>query len=342
MKKRQETINTSAFKNKVIVVTGASAGVGRAVVREFADKGAKIGLIARGKDGLEAAAREVEERGGKALPISVDVADYDQLEKAANQIEKELGPVDVWINNAMTSVFSPVREIRPEEFKRVTEVTYLGQVYGTMIALKRMVPSDSGCIIMVGSALGYRGIPLQSAYCGAKHGIQGFFESVRTELIHDNSNVRVNIVQLPALNTPQFDLVKSRLPKKARPMGTVFQPEVAARAIYDAAVKNKRERFVGYSTAQTILGQKLLPGFLDRYLAKTGYEGQQTQVPEDPDRENNLWAPVPGDHGAHGNFDDQSWNQSPFYKAAKNRWALTAFTAVGLGIAGWLTGFYKK
>jgi NAD(P)-dependent dehydrogenase (short-subunit alcohol dehydrogenase family) len=337
MEKTEKKGDTRAFKDKVIVVTGATAGVGRAVVREFARDGAKIAVLARGKDGRDATVQEVEELGGKAITISVDVADFAQVESAAERIEEELGAVDVWINNAMTSVFSPVREIRPEEFRRVTEVTYLGQVYGTLSALKRMLPRDRGTIILVGSALGYRGIPLQSAYCGAKHGIQGFFESLRSELIHDKSNVRLSIIQLPAMNTPQFSLVKSRLPNKAKPMGTIFQPEVAARAIYDAASRNFREKYVGYSTAQTILGNKLVPRFMDRYLASTGYKGQQTGQPEDPEREDNLWKPVAGDHGARGNFDDQAWEYSPLYKATSSRGVFwTALAAAGLGLGSLL------
>ncbi|HLR24235.1 MAG TPA: SDR family oxidoreductase [Fodinibius sp.] len=288
--------------NKVVAITGASAGLGRAIAHEFAKHGAKIGLLARGMDGLEAAEEEVKELGGQALAIHCDVSDPEQVESAADQVEAELGPIEVWINNAMVSVFSPLDQITPEEFKRVTEVTYLGQVYGTMAALKRMLPRNKGSVILAGSALAYRGIPLQSAYCGAKHGIHGFFESLRSELIHENSDVNVSMVQLPAMNTTQFGFVKSRLPNKPRPMGTIYEPEVAAKVFFEVANNEHKERevFVGFPTVQTIIGNKLIPGWLDHYLARTGYQGQQTNEPEDPNRENNLWEPIPGDHGVRG------------------------------------------
>lgn len=328
-----------SFSEKVVVVTGASAGLGRAIVREFAKHGARIGLLARGEDGLEGAKQDVEELGGKAVAIPTDVSDFSQVESAADQVEQTFGPIDIWINNAMVSVFSPFKEMQPEEFKRVTEVTYLGQVYGAKTALNKMLPRDSGRIILVGSALAYRGIPLQSAYCGAKHAIHGFFESLRSELIHDNSNIRLSMVQLPAMNTTQFELVKSRLPHKPKPMGRIYEPEVAARAIFNAAKHNEREMYVGYSTAQTILGNKLVPGWLDHYLAKKGYKGQQTDKPEDPDRKDNLWEPVPGDHGAHGNFDAKAWDLSPQLWAATHQWAAWMATATfGIGIGVLLSG----
>ncbi len=323
------------FLDKVVVVTGASAGLGRAIAREFARHGARIGLLARGLDGLNGARLDVEALGGKALTIPIDVSDASQVESAARQIEETLGPIDVWINNAMTSVFSPFKEIKPEEFKRVTEVTYLGQVYGTMAALRRMIPRDKGAIVLAGSALAYRGIPLQTAYCGAKHGIHGFFESLRSELIHDGSNIRLSMVQLPAMNTTQFGFVKSRLPRKPRPMGTIYEPEVAAKAILEAAKSGEREVFVGYSTAKTILGNKMIPGWLDGYLAKTGYDGQQTDEPEDPDRKNNLWKPVPGDHGTHGDFDALAWDFSPQLWAATHgwlAWGTVALLGAGIGL----------
>ncbi len=291
-------------KREVVVITGASAGVGRATVREFAKHGAWVALIARGIDGLEGARREVEAQGGRALVLPVDVADPQQVEAAAQQVEEQLGPIDIWINNAMASVFSPIREMTAEEFKRVTDVTYLGYVYGTLAALRRMLPRDRGTIVHVGSALAYRSIPLQAAYCAAKHAVLGFFASLRTELLHDGSNVQTTMVQMPALNTPQFGWVKSRLPHKAQPVPPIFQPEVAARAIYYAAHHPKqREYFVGFSTTKAIIGNKLVPSFADRYLARHGYEAQQHDGPEDPTRPNNLWQPVPGDHGAHGAFD---------------------------------------
>jgi NAD(P)-dependent dehydrogenase (short-subunit alcohol dehydrogenase family) len=316
---------------EVVVITGASAGVGRTTAREFARHGARIGLLARGLDGLEAARREVEEMGGRALALPTDVADADRVEAAAAEVEEKFGPIDIWINNAMTSVFSPVKEMRPEEFKRVTEVTYLGVVYGTLAALNRMLPRDRGVIVQVGSALAYRGIPLQAAYCGAKHAIHGFVETLRCELIHDKSNVRVTMVQMPALNTPQFRLVKSRLPHKAQPVPPIFQPEVAARAIRYAARHDRREMYVGMPTVEAIIGNKVAPGLLDHYLARTGYESQQTDEPADPNRPNNLWEPVPGDHGAHGAFDARSSDHSLQLWANTHRGLLAL---AGLGLAG--------
>src|SRR3954463_2855452 len=294
-------------KREVVVITGASAGAGRAAVREFARHGAWIGLVARGRDGLEGAKAEVEAAGGRALVLPVDVADAAQVEAAAEQVESKLGPIDVWVNNAMASVFSPVKEMTAEEFKRVTEVTYLGYVYGSLAALKRMLPRDRGTIVHVGSALAYRSIPLQAAYCAAKHAVLGFFASLRTELLHDGSNVKTTMVQMPALNTPQFGWVKSRLSHKAQPVPPIFQPEVAAKAIYYAAHDpDRREYYVGGSTVKAIFGNKLAPGFADRYLARTGYDSQQYDGPEDPNRPNNLWQPVSGDHGAHGDFDERA------------------------------------
>ena len=265
------------------MVTGASAGVGRATVQAFARRGARLGLIARGPDGLEATRAEVERLGGSALMFAVDVADADKVEEAAARVEEAFGPIDIWVNNAMVSVFSPVKEMTAEEFHRVTEVTYLGVVYGTLAALKRMLPRDRGSIVQVGSALAYRGIPLQAAYCGAKHAIQGFTESLRCELLHDKSNVRVTMVQLPALNTPQFGWVKSRLPRKAQPIPPIFQPEIAAEAIYFAAHHPRREFYVGWSSVTAIVTNKFFPGVLDRILAQRAYESQQYDGPEDPE-----------------------------------------------------------
>lgn len=326
-------INFSMGKSEVVVITGASAGVGRATVREFARRGASIGLIARGHDGLEAARREVEALGGKALVLQADVADHDQVEAAARQVEKKLGPIDIWINNAMASVFSPISQMTPQEFKRVTEVTYLGYVYGTLAALRRMLPRDRGTIVHVGSALAYRSIPLQAAYCAAKHAVLGFFASLRSELLHDNSNVRTVMVQMPALNTPQFGWVKSRLPRKAQPVPPIYQPEVAARAIYYAAHHPKRrEYYVGWSTIKAIIGNKLMPSLADHYLASKGYQAQQYDGAEDPNRPNNLWKPVEGDHGAHGDFDGDSHRYSLELWADTHR-SLLAVVA-GLGLAG--------
>src|SRR5690348_16456315 len=264
-----------ARKKEIVVITGASAGVGRATACEFARHGAWIGLIARGKDRLEAARREVEKLGGRAIAISCDVADAEAVEEAAEQVERELGPIDVWINNAMASVFSPVKEMEAEEYRRVTEVTYLGCVHGTLAALRRMLPRNRGRIIQVGSALAYRGIPLQSAYCAAKHAIQGFNDSLRAELLHDRSNVKLTMVQMPALNTPQFDWVKSRLPRKPQPVPPIFQPEVAAEAIVWAADHYRREWYVGGPTVLAIVGNKIAPSLGDWYLSRQGYDAQQ-------------------------------------------------------------------
>lgn len=290
------------FKNKVVVITGATGGVGRVTAWEFAKHGAKVALLARGSEQLEATKKEVESLGGQALAVECDVSDYQQVEAAAEQTENALGPIDVWVNNAMNSVFAPFRQINPDEFKRVTEVTYLGQVYGAKAALKRMSPRNSGSIVFVGSALAYRGIPLQSAYCGAKHGIQGFYDSLRTELMHDKSQIKTSMVQLPAMNTTQFGWVLNRLPNTPRPMGKVYQPEVAARAIVYAAAHNRREIFVGYPTYKAIYGNKIAAWYADCVLANTGFDGQQTDQPVGPDAQNNLWEPVHEDRGAYGGF----------------------------------------
>ena len=327
--------------SEVVVITGASAGVGRATAQRFAKEGARIGLLARGIDGLEGARRDVEKLGGKALVITVDVADADKVEAAAAQIEAELGEIDIWINNAMTSVFAPIKEMTPEEFRRVTEVTYLGYVYGTLAALKRMLPRNRGVIVQVGSALAYRGIPLQSAYCAAKHAIQGFCDSLRCELIHDNSAVRVTMLQMPALNTPQFGWVKSRLRRRAQPVPPIFQPEVAAEAIYFAAHNPKREFYVGLPSLEAIVANKIAPGFLDQYLARTGYDSQQHDGPEDPNRPNNLWQPVPGDHGAHGAFDALARNWSPQLWTSKHRTVL-ALGFLAFAISGLIALFKNK
>jgi NAD(P)-dependent dehydrogenase (short-subunit alcohol dehydrogenase family) len=312
-------------RTQVIAITGASAGVGRATVRRFAQGGARIALMARGGDGLEAARQEVERAGGKALVLPLDVADAGQVETAAARIEAELGPIDVWINNAMVSVFSPVREMTAEEFRRVTEVTYLGCVHGTLAALKRMRARDRGVIVQVGSALAYRAIPLQSAYCAAKHAVRAFTDSLRCELLHDGSRVRVTAVHLPALNTPQFRWVKSRLPRKAQPVPPIFQPEVAAEAIHFAAHHPRREFYVGLPTVKAIMANKIAPGLLDSFLAGHGYDSQQHDGAEDPKRPHNLWEPLPGDHGAHGVFDERAKNWSPQFWASKHRrWILLA------------------
>lgn len=295
---------------RVVVITGASAGLGRAIAREFGKTGAKIGLIARNEPALIAAAKEIEEYGGKGLPLPLDISDFNAVEEAAQRVEDELGPIDIWVNNAMVSVFSPVKEMQAEEYRRVTEVTYLGYVHGTLAVLKRMLERDSGVIVQVGSALAYRSIPLQSAYCASKHAIKGFSESLRCELIHDKSNVKISLVNMPALNTTQFDWVKSRLPNKPQPVPPIYQPEVGARAVVWAAEHCPREIEVGYPTLEATIGEKFIPGLLDYYLAETCYKDQQTDEPVNGNEKNNLWEPVPGDHGAHGRFNSRSKNHS--------------------------------
>ncbi|WP_405577633.1 SDR family oxidoreductase [Streptomyces sp. NBC_01190] len=328
---------------QTILITGASGGIGRSAAREFARRGDRIGLVARGQAGLEAAAREVRELGGEALVVPADVSDHKAVHAAAEEVEQRLGPIDVWVNVAFTSVFAPFTEIRPEEFQRVTEVSYLGYVNGTREALARMLPRDRGTIVQVGSALGERSIPLQSAYCGAKHAVNGFTSSIRTELMHQKSNVRVTVVQMPAVNTPQFSWVLSRLPKHPQPVPPIYQPEVAARAVVHAADHpGRKQYYVGASTVGTILGNRIAAGLLDRYLARTGYEAQQTQEPVAPDRPHNLWEPLDGegpgahDFGAHGTFDETSHDRSAqtwLSRHADLSWASAALL-LGLGIAG--------
>ncbi|MFN2438872.1 MAG: SDR family oxidoreductase [Chitinophagaceae bacterium] len=324
------------FRNKVVVITGASGGIGRATAWQFAKQGAKLALLARGLEQLEGAKREVEAYGGKALIIQCDVANADQVEAAAEQTERELGEIDVWVNNAMASVFSSFKEITLDEFKRVTEVTYLGTIYGTKAALKRMLPRDKGSIVFVGSALAYRGIPLQSAYCGAKHGIQGFYDSLRSELMHDKSNIKTCMVQLPGVNTTQLGWVLSKLPNKPKPMGKVYQPEVAAKAIVFAAAHNRREIFVGYPTFEAIVGNKIAPWLGDYVLSKNGYKGQQTDEPVEPDRKNNVWEPVLEDRGAHGTFGNIAAKKSYTLWVGMNRGIVR--TVAGLALLAIVIG----
>lgn len=326
---------------RVVVVTGASAGVGRAVARMYGRRGDRVALLARGEEGLEAAASDVREGGGTALRLSVDMADAHAVERAADRIEAELGPIDVWINDAFSSVFAPVAETSNDEFHRTTEVTYLGFVYGTKAALSRMLPRGRGTIVQVGSALAYRGIPLQAAYCGAKHAIRGFTASLRCELLHDRSPVQVTMVQLPAVNTPQFDWVLSRLPRRPQPVPPIYQPEVAARAIlYAADHPRRREYLVGWSTVATVVANRFAAGLLDRYLARTGYRSQQTDQPSRRDRPANLWQPVdvPGttDVGAHGRFDRRARRYSSQQWLSRHRRGLIAGATVAAGAAGLL------
>ncbi|MEC3998418.1 SDR family oxidoreductase [Actinacidiphila sp. DG2A-62] len=328
---------------RTIVITGASGGIGRAAAREFAARGDRIGLVARGRTGLEAAAREVRALGGQALAAPADVADAAAVHAAAEQVEERFGPIDVWVNVAFTSVFAPFTEITAEEFRRVTEVSYLGFVNGTREALARMKPRDRGVIVQVGSALGERSIPLQSAYCGAKHAVNGFTSSLRTELMHDGSNVRVTVVQMPAVNTPQFSWVRSRLPRRPQPVPPIYQPEAAARAVVNAADRPGRKQFyVGASTVATILANRVAAGLLDRYLARTGYGSQQTDAPEPAGRRDNLWHPVDDpagdaeDFGAHGVFDDRSHARSPQAWLSRHpgvTWPATAALAGAIAVA---------
>lgn len=324
--------------SRVAVVTGASAGVGRAVAEELARRGDSVALLARGQAGLDGAAEAVRSLGGTPLAVPTDVSDATAVDRAAEQVERELGEIDLWVNVASQSAFAWFWDVEPEEFAHVTAVTYLGYVYGTRAALARMRPRDRGTVVQVGSALAYRGIPLQAAYCGGKHAIQGFHDSLRAELFADRSNVRVTMVQMPALNTPQFDWVRSRLPRKARPVAPIYQPEVAARAVAWAADHpRRREYWVGASTVGTLLANAVVPGLLDRYLGRTGVASQQSKQPEDPDRRDYLFRPVDdtADHGAHGRFDSTARSSSPQTALSRHHGALAAAggVAVAAGLA---------
>ncbi len=322
---------------QTVVVTGASAGIGRATARMFARRGDRVALLARGRAGLDAAAAEVRAAGGEALPLVADMADWDQVAAAARRTEAELGPVDVWVNNAFTSAFGRFTDISPEEFRRATGSTYLGVVHGTRAALDHMLPRDRGTIVQVGSALAYRGIPLQSAYCGAKHAVQGFTESVRCELLHDRSGVRITMVQMPAVNTPQFTWLRTHLPRHARPVPPIYQPEVAARAVLHAAGHpGRREYWVGTSTALTLAANAVAPGLLDRYLARTGFDSQQTDAHPPPTGGGNLFEPADAteDHGAHGVFDDMAHGTDPQVWASRHHLG-TAAAVAGLAAAGY-------
>ncbi len=323
-------------KPEVVMITGASAGIGRATAQAFAKRGAWIGLLERNATRLEATRKEVEELGGRAIVLVADVADENAVEAAAEKLEREFGTIDIWVNNAMASVFSPIMEMKPEEFRRVTEVTYLGYVWGTLAALKRMRPRNRGTIVQVGSALAYRGIPLQSAYCAAKFAMRGFCDSLRTELIHDKKDIHVCIVEMPAVNTPQFSWVRSRLPKKAQPVPPIFQPEVAANAIVFAAENKRREIYVGGPTVKAIVGNKIAPSLVDKFLARTCYKSQQTDEPENPLRPNNLFKPVIGNFGAHGNFDSRARKFSLQLWLDKHRGVWLGALLGGAAMASWL------
>jgi NAD(P)-dependent dehydrogenase (short-subunit alcohol dehydrogenase family) len=325
-------MTTQPRTDDVVVVTGATGGIGRATARAFAARGGRIALLARGTTGLDAVSREVRDLGATPLAVVVDTADHAAVDAAAERIETELGPILVWVNVAFTSVFARFTEISAEEYQRVTDVNYHGFVNGTRAALRHMLPRDRGAIVQVGSTLAYRGIPLQSAYCGSKHAIQGFHESLRAELLHDHSQVKVTMVQMPAVNTPQFSWVLSRMPHHAQPVPPIYQPEVAAKAVvYAADHPQRREYWVGETTTATLIANAVAPGLLDRYLARTGFSAQQTDEPRDPDQPVNLWEPADGpdgrDFGAHGVFDDRSWLRSP------QLWASQHHGLVGVGLA---------
>jgi NAD(P)-dependent dehydrogenase (short-subunit alcohol dehydrogenase family) len=332
---------------QTVVINGGSAGIGRATARLFGRRRDRVAVLARGTDGLAGAAEEISAACGIALPISVDMADYAQLDAAAERIEQELGPIEVWINVGFSSVFAPFAEVSPEEFRRATEVTYLGFAYGTKVALSRMQPRDRGTIVQVGSALGERSIPLQSAYCGAKHGVLGFTSSLRCELLHDHSNVHVTVVQLPAVNTPQFSWVRSRLPKHPQPVPPIYQPELAARAIaYAADHPRRRMYWVGGSTAATLIANRVAPALLDRYLAKTGYQSQQTDQPASQDRADNLWQPADGphgdDYGARGEFSDRAHDRSLQLWVSQHPGPVTAGLAGAVALGGILSALRRS
>jgi NAD(P)-dependent dehydrogenase (short-subunit alcohol dehydrogenase family) len=327
----------------IVAVSGATSGIGRAIVQAFARQGAHLGLLARGEEGLEGARRDAERLGGQAIAVPTDVADAAQVEAAASVVEQRLGPIDVWVNVAMVTVFAPFTEIEPEEYRRATEVTYLGTVWGTRSALARMLPRDRGAIVLVGSAMAYRGIPLQSAYCGAKHGIKGFFESVRTELLHRGSRVTLSMVQLPGVNTPQFEHCATKMPKKPMPVPPIYQPELAADAVVLAAREGRREVWVGIPTVLTIWGNRVASALVDRYLARSGYGSQQTAEAQPEPRQGNLFSPVAGDPGAHGPFDEKAHRRDPVLWLSEHRTgvlggalaAVLAVSGVGLGRRRW-------
>jgi NAD(P)-dependent dehydrogenase (short-subunit alcohol dehydrogenase family) len=319
-------------QSEVVVITGGSGGIGRATARRFGADGARVALIARGRRGLEGAAREVERAGGQAMVLPVDVADHDQVQSAASSVEDGFGPIDVWVNDAMVTVYAEFLDIEPDEWRRATEVSYLGMVWGTRAALQRMLPRDRGSIVQVCSAMSYRGIPLQSPYCGAKHACKGFTESVITELLHRKSKIQVSMIQLPGVNTTQFTWGRTKLPKQTMPVPPIYQPEVAADAIHYAAHHKRRQVYVGIPTVMNILGERVAPWLLDRYLAKSGFKSQMTGEDLDPQGHDNLFEPVDEDRGSHGPFDGQAHSVSPQYELAKRRGLVLA--GAGAAAAG--------
>ena len=324
----------STAKPETVVITGGTAGIGRATAREFARHGCNVAVLARGADGLEATKRDIEALGGKALAITTDMADWKAVEAAADQVERDVGPIDIWVNNAFAGIFSRFLEVTPEEYERVTAVTYLGQVNGTRAALKRMLPRNRGKIVLVGSALAYRGIPLQSAYCGAKHAIQGFIDSIRCELLHDKTQVSITMVQMPGVNTPQFDWIRAKLPGQPRPVGKVYQPEVAGRAVYAAAHTERKEMLVGLPTVEAVWGNKVASSLLDEYLAATGFKSQQRPERVQPDRKDNLFEPVAGDHGARGSFSDEAVDSSAELWVSEHKKELSLAALGAAAVAG--------
>jgi NAD(P)-dependent dehydrogenase (short-subunit alcohol dehydrogenase family) len=335
-------MNAHASSSPVVVITGASAGVGRAIVNRFVQAGWRIGLIARDAEALDEVRRQVEERGGQAVVAAADVSDAYAVFAAADLVEKTFGTIDIWINDAMVTVFSPIWRMTPEEFRRVTEVTYLGVVHGTMAALRHMRPVNRGKIIQIGSALAYRGIPLQSAYCGAKYAIRGFTDSLRTELLHDRSAISVTMMQLPAVNTPQFDWARTHMPRQPRPVGRVVQPEVIAQAVFEAAQHPQREYWIGLSTLKVILGNMVLPAFLDRYLAKVAFEGQETALPVAPNRRDNLTAPVHSLHRTRGRFGDEAKRQAVVIAGPVARVAPVVMGGALLFATGMLAAYLRR
>jgi short-subunit dehydrogenase len=325
----------------IVVVTGASAGLGRAIAKEFARHGARVALLARDKDRLEDAKNEIERAGGEVLTFSVDVANAEQVDAVASKVEEQWGPIDVWVNNAMVGILSPVKEMKPEEYKRVMEVNFMGQVNGTLAALKRMLPRDKGSVVLIGSALAYRGIPLQSAYCASKHAVQGFFDSLRAELLHDKSKVRVTMPQLPGMNTPQFDWMRNKMAHKPKPMGTIYQPEVSARAIYYSAYHDVREFMVTKATLINVVGNKLFPGLGDKFLAKKGYKGQQTKEKAE-DRPDNLFEPVKGLYRAHGRFDKKAKSKSKEVWLGMHPAISAAAVIAGIALSGFFLTLRKQ